>query len=178
MINKYRVHEVAKDFNIKSTEIIELLQKYFDDTKKHMTALEENELDIIFDTFTKQHEVESFDAYFETAAEAPRDTQQPKQEEQPEAEPAKTKAKVETKPADKTENKSDKQSPKQEKEPQPSEKRPVPPMQTKKKPDSHRPMQSRTKGELHTVDTRAGHVELEKYNEKYVNIASINKPYF
>ncbi len=33
------------------------------------------------------------------------------------------------------------------------------------------PLQSRTKGERLTVDTRAGNVELEKYNEKYENIA-------
>ena len=52
MINKYRVHEVAKDFDMQSKKVIELLAKYFDDQKKHMTALEENELDVIFETFT------------------------------------------------------------------------------------------------------------------------------
>ena len=52
MINKYRVHEVAKDFNIKSNVVLDLLAKYFDDVKKHMTALEEAELDVIFETFT------------------------------------------------------------------------------------------------------------------------------
>ena len=36
--NKYRVHEVAKDFDIKSNIVIDLLGKYFDDKKKHMTA--------------------------------------------------------------------------------------------------------------------------------------------
>ena len=64
MINKYRVHEVAKDFDIKSTVVVDLLLKYFPDTKKHMTVLEEEELDIIFDTFTTEHAVENFDAYF------------------------------------------------------------------------------------------------------------------
>ena len=52
MINKYRVHEVAKDFNVKSNAVIEILAKYFDDTKKHMTALTETELDVLFETFT------------------------------------------------------------------------------------------------------------------------------
>ena len=64
MINKYRVHEVAKDFNMKSNAVIDLLAKYFGDTKKHMTALEEIELDVIFETFTQQNQVESFDEYF------------------------------------------------------------------------------------------------------------------
>ena len=57
MINKYRVHEVAKDFDIKSNLVVDLLAKYFDGQKKHMTALEEDELDIIFETFTKENEV-------------------------------------------------------------------------------------------------------------------------
>ena len=67
MINKYRVHEVAKDFDMQSKKVIELLAKYFDDQKKHMTALEENELDVIFETFTQENQVENFDAYFATA---------------------------------------------------------------------------------------------------------------
>ena len=33
-----------------------------------MTALEEKELDVIFETFTQQNEVESFDAYFATVS--------------------------------------------------------------------------------------------------------------
>ena len=36
-------------------------------------------------------------------------------------------------------------------------------------------MQSRTKGEMRTIDTRAGNVDLEKYNERYENIAPENK---
>ena len=53
MMIKYRVHEVAKDFDMPNNkEIISLLEKYTGETKKHMTALEENELDIIFDYMT------------------------------------------------------------------------------------------------------------------------------
>ena len=32
---KYRVHEVGKDFNVKSTDVLELLKKYFDDDKNN-----------------------------------------------------------------------------------------------------------------------------------------------
>ena len=39
MMIKYRVHEVAKDLNVPSKEIIDLLQKHFGEVKKHMTAL-------------------------------------------------------------------------------------------------------------------------------------------
>ena len=55
------------NFDMQSKKVIELLAKYFDDQKKHMTALEENELDVIFETFTQENQVENFDAYFATA---------------------------------------------------------------------------------------------------------------
>ena len=67
MINKYRVHEVAKDFDIKSNIVVDLLSKHFDGQKKHMTALEEDELDLIFETFTKENEVDDLNDYFNFA---------------------------------------------------------------------------------------------------------------
>ena len=61
---KYRVHEVAKDFGINSKKILEILDGNSPEPRKHMTALEDAELDLIFDTITKENEVESFDEYF------------------------------------------------------------------------------------------------------------------
>jgi len=69
MMMKYRVSEVAKDFGVPSKEVIELLAKYTDTPKKSMTALEENELDIVFEYFTQKHALENFDAYYATAKE-------------------------------------------------------------------------------------------------------------
>ena len=64
MMIKYRVHEVAKDLNVPSKDIITLLGKHFDTPKKHMTALTEEELNVVFEHFTQKNQVESFDAYF------------------------------------------------------------------------------------------------------------------
>lgn len=69
MMIKYRVSEVAKDFGVPSKDVIELLAKYVDTPKKSATALEENELDLVFEHFTQKNSVENFDAYFATAAE-------------------------------------------------------------------------------------------------------------
>ena len=77
MINKYRVHEVAKDFDCPSKEILDIVTKHFEGQKKSMTALEEPELDVIFEIVTQENSVESFDAYFATANE-------PKKEEKKE----------------------------------------------------------------------------------------------
>ncbi len=96
MINKYRVHEVAKDFDIKSNIVVDLLGKYFDGQKKHMTALEEDELDMLFETFTKEHEVADLNEYFEFTPAA-------KKAEKPaeKAEEVKEEVKKEAKPAEK-----------------------------------------------------------------------------
>ncbi len=64
MMIKYRVREVAKDLNIPNKEVIDTLAKYFPEPKKYMTALEEPELDVIFETFTQRNSVKNLDAYF------------------------------------------------------------------------------------------------------------------
>ena len=202
MINKYRVHEVAKDFDIKSNIVVDLLAKYFDGQKKHMTALEEDELDMIFETFTKENEVSDLNEYFEYMPAAKKAKGKPEEkaeeakaeEEKPAPVPEKKAEKAPEKkpekkaePAKKAEDK--KPAPAPEKKEQKSEKKPVqqnnkadklPPMPKKQpKPEvkekDNKPMQSRTKGEMRTIDTRAGNVDLEKYNERYENIAPENK---
>ena len=54
MMIKYRVSEVAKDFGVPTKEVTELLARYFDTPKKSMTALEEQELDIVFESLTQK----------------------------------------------------------------------------------------------------------------------------
>lgn len=71
MMIKYRVHEVAKDLEVPSKDVIDLLGKYSSEPKKHMTALTEDELNVVFDHYTKERSVESFDNYFATQAAPP-----------------------------------------------------------------------------------------------------------
>ncbi|MDR3644929.1 MAG: translation initiation factor IF-2 N-terminal domain-containing protein, partial [Clostridia bacterium] len=71
MMMKYRVHEVAKDLNIPSKDIIDLLGRFYDEPRKHMTALTEEELNLIFEHYSTENAVESFDAYFATVKPKP-----------------------------------------------------------------------------------------------------------
>lgn len=64
MVIKYRVHEVAKDLGVPSKDIIDFLAKYYEEPHKHMTALTEDELNLIFEHYTKQRAVDNFDKYF------------------------------------------------------------------------------------------------------------------
>ena len=174
MINaKYRVRDVAKDLDVKTNYVTELIEKNFGGAKKSsMTALESDELDLLFDTVTKENAVDSFDEYFalKSKNEAPAKKEAPAAEQKSEqkeaaAKPAQKSAPAkDAKPAAKTEKPAAKA---QEQAAKPAEDRP-------KKKNNNKPMQSRTKGERRTVDTRAGNVELDKYNERYENIAPAN----
>ncbi len=156
-IKKNKLNEVAKDFNIQSKALIELLGKYFDGEKKSQATLEDKEMDVIFDVLTKQHSVESFDDYFAM--------QKENKEPAPKKETAKKpsdKKPADKKPDGKSNEKADtNKASKQE-------------LPKKKVKDPNKPMQSRTKGEVRHIDTRAGSVDLDKYNERYENIAPVN----
>ena len=71
MMIKYRVHEVAKDLNMSTKEIIDILKAHNSaGAYKNMTALEEQELNYIFDVVTAQRQVKSFDDYFAAGEQA------------------------------------------------------------------------------------------------------------
>ena len=61
---KYRISDLAKDFALSSKDIISILEPISAETKKSSQSLLENELDFIFNTLSKKHEVKSFDEYF------------------------------------------------------------------------------------------------------------------
>ena len=190
MLNKYTVSEVAKDFGLKSKDIIDLLAKYFEGEKKHSSALEEDELDIVFETFTlaKQVDEEGLKSYFDMASEKKSEEKKPekaeekqeapaeekqekKQEESKKEQPAKQEKSAQTKKEEKKEDpKASAKPPKKDevgKFRMPEKKAETAPEKKKE----NKPTQARTKGEMRTIDTRASNVDLEKYNEKYENIA-------
>jgi translation initiation factor IF-2 len=156
-IKKNKLNEVAKDFNMQSKALIELLGKYFDGEKKSQATLEDKEMDVIFDVLTKQHSVESFDDYF--AMQKENKEPAPKKET---AKKASDKKPTDKKPAAKANEKADTNKTSNQELPK------------KKVKDPNKPMQSRTKGEVRHIDTRAGSVDLDKYNERYENIAPAN----
>ena len=191
MVVKYKLGEVAKDFNKSAKDITELLLKFFDEPKKNQTALDSKELDIIFDVLTQENQVESFNEYFATQKPVKKEEKKPaqKQAESKKAEDKKTEAKkAETKkapekkaeapkesaPAKQNQKKDNKANDKKvEKTPEKKQNQEpnLNPFKKKEKKKDDGPMQSRTKGERVSIDTRANNVELEKYNEKYENIA-------
>ena len=75
-IEKYRVHEVAKDFGLPTKAISEILAKYAAAPKNHMQVLDDRELSIIFDYLTQHNQVSGIQVIFA-------DTYQEKKAEEP-----------------------------------------------------------------------------------------------
>ena len=177
MMIKYRVHEVAKDLNVPNKEVLDILAKYVKEPKKHMTALEENELDIVFDKYTQDHAVKDFDAYFAMR-------NQPKEapaaeEEKPAAKPngrQQEKKPQQAKPGEKKPAQQDARGNKNQK----GDRRPAQQNAPKNSANNNqpkRPQQNAPAGETtsapsrRVVDTRTVNVNIDKYNEKYDRLA-------
>ena len=67
-IEKYRVHEVAKDFGLPTKTITEILTKYVAAPKNHMQVLTDHELSVIFDYLTQKNQVSGIQEIFADAA--------------------------------------------------------------------------------------------------------------
>ena len=177
MMIKYRVHDVAKDLDVPNKEVLDILGKYVKEPKKHMTALEENELDIVFDRFTQDHAAQNFDAYFAT----------------------RNAAKTEEKPAEKTAEKPSEKTAKNTQEPKKQnvnsnnnrnknndrrnnngnnrnqnaqQNKPQRSAQNNQ-PSNNTPAQESASEapRRRVVDTRTVNVNIDKYNEKYDRLA-------
>ena len=160
---KYRVHEVAKDFGLPSKTITEILTKYATTPKNHMQVLEDDELSIIFEYLTQQHQCATMEelvaAPVQTKKAAPESeakqpaAQEAKKSAQPKAEPAKAEAA----------NEQPKPQPQPQQQAQQQTAAPA-------KPD--KPRVPRQVPEKRVIDTRGGgNVNLGKYDERFDRMA-------
>lgn len=160
MVIKYKVSDIAKDFGKNNKDIINILSEYCEGpAKKANTVLEENELNILFDKLTEDNSVESLNDYFNSAKKA---------EKKKPAEKKKVASKE--KKDDKEENKKHKNQAAILQMAEQAAKR----AEEKAKKKANQVPQARTKGETRHVDTRVNNVDLEKYNQKYEDIAPAN----
>ena len=160
---KYRIHEVAKDFNVTSKVISQILTDYIAPPKNHMQVLETPELDVIFEYMTQHNQAESLEEIFKTPAKpasAPaKEKAEAKSEEKPAAAPTDTAKKSEQKPAAKA-------------APTPAEPQPQTQSTAQPQKKSDKPHTPRQVAEKRVVDTRGGAaVNIEKYNEKFEDMA-------
>ena len=140
---KYRLGDLAKDFGRANKEIIEIVDKYFSIPKlTHMTSLEPDQLNVVFEYLTQHNQAESLEEIFSVT-------------------PAEKEV-AEKKAAEKAEQRSAKEQEKQTQAQGTS---------LKKKEKENKPFVPRKVAEKRVVDTRGGAaVNIDKYNEKYEEI--------
>lgn len=152
MVIKVKVSDVAKDFGKTNKDIINILSSYCEGpAKKANTVLDENELNVLFDKLTQDNSVDNFDEYFSMAAGAEKKATQKKQGAS----------------AKKQENKKHQSQAAILQMAEQAAKRDA----EKAKKKANKTPQARTKGEARRIDTRVNTVDLEKYNQKYEDIA-------
>lgn len=146
---KYRVHEVAKDFNVATKVVTQILTDYIAPPKNHMQVLESNELDVIFEYMTQHNQAASLEDIFKV---------------KPKTEPAQKPAK----PAAANQRQDNKA-------PVRNDNRPAAPAANAEQPKADKkdkPHTPRQVAEKRVVDTRGGAaVNIEKYNEKFEDMA-------
>lgn len=156
MVIKVKVSDVAAGFGVQNKEVLDLLAQCGTAKKSPSTVLEEGELNALFDRITKTHSVENFDKFYALRSNKPKSqASQPKKEKKPQ-------------PAGNTEKDKKRQS--QAAILQMAEQAAKRAEEKAKKKANQTP-QARTKGEARHVDTRVNNVDLEKYNQKYEDIA-------
>lgn len=156
MVIKVKVSDVAAGFGVQNKEVLDLLAQCGAAKKSPSTVLEEGELNALFDRITKTHSVENFDKFYALRSNKPKSqASQPKKEKKPQS-------------AGNTEKDKKRQS--QAAILQMAEQAAKRAEEKAKKKANQTP-QARTKGEARHVDTRVNNVDLEKYNQKYEDIA-------
>lgn len=171
---KYKVRDVAKDLGVSVKEISDILEKNCGVTKKAMATLEESELNIVFDAVTQKNNVANFDKFFASRNKT--------------AEPAKAEGKAEKKTNNKdskdnkpngrkNDRKSDNKDNKAEGKKQ-NKVQDKPAKQAKAEPKAEsKPVEITSEEETSTrkrrvIDTRAVNVDVERYNQKYDDLAN------
>ena len=175
---KYKVRDVAKDLGVSVKEISDILEKNCGVTKKAMATLEESELNIVFDAVKQKNNVANFDKFFASRNKT--------------AEPAKAEGKAEKKANNKdskdnkpngrkNDRKSDNKDNKAEGKKQ-NKVQDKPAKQTKAEPKAEpkaesKPVEITSEEETSTrkrrvIDTRAVNVDVERYNQKYDDLAN------
>ena len=82
--DKYRVHELAKDFGMTSKAIAEILTKYATAPKNHMQVLEDSELSLVFEYLTQHNQCATMEDLFKVPEAKPA-AKKPEPEPQPQA---------------------------------------------------------------------------------------------
>ena len=147
---KYRIKEVAADFGMAPKDIAAIVEKYFEKPKSTAQVLEEDQLNVIFDSLTQQNQIASVETVF-AAAFAKKEAEEKKKAEEAAKREAEAKKAAQAAPAAK-----------------PDDKKPAPAQNAKpgaQKPAEKKPAEPQRKRERRVVDTSAVQVNAARFDD-------------
>lgn len=207
MTKKIKISDAAKDFNVSVQDIVDFFSAKDNKKRNASSSLNEAEMNLLLEHYTKKHEVKNFDSYYQSRNDEKPSKKDDRQEKKnfgrkndrnnKQSAPAKkadkkpeTPKKQETSVTEQLKEKAVNIAPSAE-TPKSVEQ---PKIKTGKKNDKQKTQaKARERGERsefnatfssetaqtstqrRTVDTRGSYVDLDKYNERYEQIAPTNK---
>ena len=144
---KYRVKEVAADFGVTPKEMSEIIGKFGEKPKSYTQALEDSQLNMVFEYMTQNHQISSLEQVFAVKATAPKPA--------PKAEPKKETPKPAQQQAKATGNTNNNARPQNTPKPQPA--------QQAAAPKADKPKEPERKRERRVVDTSAVQVNSNRF---------------
>ena len=79
MTIKYKLSDLAKDLGVQNKDLIDLFTQWTGEVKKHTSQLTEEELNRVFEHYTRDGEVQSLDEYLNSATQSAEPKKQAKQ---------------------------------------------------------------------------------------------------
>ncbi|MEE1061001.1 MAG: translation initiation factor IF-2, partial [Ruminococcus sp.] len=170
---KYKVRDIANDLGVSGKKITEILEKHCGVSKKTMATLEENEINIVFEVVTQEKSVKNFDSYFasrnNTADDKKEEVNNEKKDNNKDNNKGKKKPEKSEKPAkaEKTEKNDKKQAPAKNEKPAKQQTNNAPAPQP-----ANADTEEGSARKRRVIDTRAINVDVERYNQKYDDLAN------
>ena len=175
---KYKVRDVAKDLGVSVKEISDILEKNCGVTKKAMATLEESELNIVFDAVTQKNNVANFDKFFasrnKTAEPAKAEGKAEKKANNKDSKDNKPNGRKNDRKSDNKDNKAEgkKQNKVQDKPAKLTKAEPKAEPKAESKPVEITSEEETSTRKRRVIDTRAVNVDVERYNQKYDDLAN------
>lgn len=195
MTKKIKISDASKDFNVSVQEIVDFFATKDNKKRSASSSLNEAEMNLLLEHYTKKHEVKNFNDYYGSKNDSKKEVskqdnkknpvkknnknlkqsapvkkndkkpEEKKQETVSESKPAET-----AKPVEQAKPKNNKKNDKNKHQAKPQERG-----ERSKLNVSFSSETAQTSTQRRTVDTRGSYVDLDKYNERYEQIAPTNK---
>ena len=167
IVIKYKVKEVAQDLGLATKDITKMVKDNLGADVKAMTTLSEEQLNFIFDFYTKSNAMENFNAYFavrdDAIEKAEKEAEKRREEEKRKRKEAKEKMRNQM-------NKGKTSDAQDNTQAQPSQDK----GDDKEQMEIPKEIKSK-RGKGRVIDTSSVEINVDRYNQKYVDMAFDNK---